>query len=208
MRPVLARFARTLTPAACSRSASSGAVGLSFTASSSSRCRRWRGGSSPDLTAMLISLSVSFRRSARASPSPGVRVRPWVCSSSWVASMARRASHWPSHTFPSSPTRLATMWMWSLSVSWWRTATHGVLVWSKPMRCMKSAVTASHFSALRRSPGGSDSEQCQTGLSMSGRNWRTAENSRDSSRGSFPAMLPPTRSAFFVCVASLPTSKT
>ncbi|WP_223920913.1 hypothetical protein, partial [Aeromonas caviae] len=37
--------------------------------------------------------------------------------------------------------------------------THGVLVWSKPMRCMKSAVTASHFSALRRSPGGSDSEQ-------------------------------------------------
>ncbi|WP_373870448.1 relaxase/mobilization nuclease domain-containing protein, partial [Aeromonas caviae] len=36
-------------------------------------------------------------------------------------------------------------------------------------------------------------EQCQTGLPMSGRNWRTAENSRDSSRGSLPAMLPPTR---------------
>ncbi|WP_223920887.1 hypothetical protein, partial [Aeromonas caviae] len=32
MRPVLARFARTPTPAAYSRSASSGAVGLSFTA--------------------------------------------------------------------------------------------------------------------------------------------------------------------------------
>ncbi|WP_223925570.1 hypothetical protein, partial [Aeromonas caviae] len=31
---------------------------------------------------------------------------------------------------------------------------------------------------------------------------------RELSRGSFPAMLPPTRSAFFVCVASLPTSKT
>ncbi|WP_223930806.1 relaxase/mobilization nuclease domain-containing protein, partial [Aeromonas caviae] len=36
------------------------------------------------------------------------------------------------------------------------TATHGVLVWSKPMCCMKSAATASHFSALRRSPGGRD----------------------------------------------------
>ncbi len=75
------------------------------------------------------------------------------------------------------------------------------------MRCMKSSATWSHFPALRRSPLGNASEQCQTGLPMSGRNRRTAENSRANSCGFWPLMFPPTRSTFLSWVAFVPMSK-
>jgi len=74
--PVEAMFARTLTPAASRRSANSITEGFPFIASSSRRCSFWRGGSLPVLMAMLISLSLSLRFSARASPRPGVSLRP------------------------------------------------------------------------------------------------------------------------------------
>jgi len=45
IRPVLAKLARTLTPAAVSRSANAGALGASWRASLTSRCSFCRDGS-------------------------------------------------------------------------------------------------------------------------------------------------------------------
>jgi hypothetical protein len=55
MRPVDAMFARTMTPAAVSRSANWIALGRSAFASSISRCNFWRGGSMPSRMAFSIS---------------------------------------------------------------------------------------------------------------------------------------------------------
>jgi hypothetical protein len=60
MRPVLATFALTLTPASSSLSANSTALGLPWIAASTSAWRRCRGGSSPVRTAWLISAGVKL----------------------------------------------------------------------------------------------------------------------------------------------------
>jgi hypothetical protein len=67
----------------------------------------------------------------------------------------------------------------------------------KPMRSIKSATTTFHLSDVSFSSFGEDNEQCQTGFSISGLNFRIVENSSDKSRGLLPTMLPPTNSGFF-----------
>lgn len=198
MRPVEAMFGRASIPASPKRSANSTAVSVSALARTSSIAawRTWRAGASPVRNARSASVLEIRRRLARASPKVGVTRRPCAGSRAAVASMARRASHWPSQTWLSKPMRLATMWMWSYAVSSWRTATHGIST-PKPMRAMKSPATASHRSAARRSPAGSAKLACQTGRATSGRKRRAAPNSHVSSRGSRPSMVPPTISAPF-----------
>ncbi len=190
--PVLAMCARTPTPAATSLSASSEAVGLSAIASPTSLWSRWRGGSVKVLSAMLISCGVSRFLSARPNPSPGVSVSPCSRSSSCVASITERASHFPCHSVESIPIRVASMCTWSCPVSWWRTSTCWCRSGFIPIFCIKPRATSPHWSSVRDSPAGRVKEQCQTGRDTSGRSSRDMRNSADSSRGVVPAMFPPT----------------
>lgn len=184
--------ARTPTPTATSLSASSEAVGLSCTASSSSRCSRWRGGSCPVLTAILISCGVSRFLSARPNPSPGVSVSPCSRSSSCVASITERASHFPCQSEESSPIRVASICTWSWSVSRCPTRMYWCISGSIPILCISPRATSSHCWSDNVSPAGRVREQCHTGRATSGRSSRDRRNSADSSRGVVPAMFPPT----------------
>jgi len=190
--PVLTMFARTPTPATVSRSASSTAVGLSESTWSMILWSRWRGGSCPVLTAMLISLAVNRFLCARPNPSPGVRVSPCSLSSSWVALMTSRASHFPCHRVESIPIRVASMCTWSWPVSRCPTRMYWCISGSIPIFCISPRATSSHCWSDKVSPAGRVREQCHTGRATSGRSSRDMRNSADSSRGVVPAMFPPT----------------
>jgi len=193
--PVLAMCARTPTPTATSLSASSEAVGLSAIASSTSLWSLWRGGSCPVLAAIFNSAFERAFFSARSSPSPGVKVSPNSRSSSWVAAITRRASHFPSHTDPSRPIRDPATWRWSWSVSLCRTMKCWCWSGSRPILVSSARPTSCHRSSVSSSPAGRVNEQCQTGLATSGRNSLATRNSRASSRGEPPDILPPIRAA-------------
>ena len=133
--------------------------------------------------------------SARSSPSPGVRVSPNSRSSSWVAAMTRRASHFPSQTDPSSPIRDPPTCMWSRPVSLCRTRKCWCWSGSMPILVSNARPTSCHRSGVNSSPAGNVSEQCQTGLATSGRNSLATRNSAANSRGVVPTIFPPIRTA-------------
>lgn len=116
IRPVLAMFARTVTPASSSRSMNCAVLGRSSAnAASIASCKTMRAGRLPARIAASISAFfierlpgiASFPAESRAGCF--VAVRPWACSSSPMMRVLARFSFWPRYTVPSNPMRHATM---------------------------------------------------------------------------------------------------
>ncbi len=196
MRPVLAMFGSASTPAASSRSRNSAVLGVSTSAWSRICCRTNLVGTRSRRRASWTCPVVKFRRSRCNSGSNCVvSARPCSTSSSPVACMTWCASHFPCHNSPPTLIRDTTRWTCSYSVSMCRTKRYGWRSGSSPTFRINPAATSCHAASVRRSPAGSDSEQCHTGRRTPGRSRRLSPNSAAISRGDLPERLPPMTAA-------------